>query len=117
MWLVDTAHHNLCSETAPSHDDAVAPSPWLAGIQLSSFPGSYAARVAKAAHSLGADILSPSAESFISPSPDPSLPGYTPFTTGEMVREAQRLGMRVKPWTVRISSATAIGRRVDRRAG
>ncbi|KAI0359009.1 PLC-like phosphodiesterase [Trametes cingulata] len=75
--------------------------PWLAGLRLDSFPGpTLAAQVAQAAHHIGTDILSPSAESFMSPVPDPEMEGYVPFTTREMVEEAHRLGMLVKPYTV-----------------
>jgi len=76
-------------------------SPWLAGIRLDQFPGmSTAVQVAHAARQLGADILSPSAESFVSPSPDPTMAGYVPFTTKDMVDAAHDLGMIVKPYTV-----------------
>jgi hypothetical protein len=75
-------------------------SPWLAGLRLDQFPGvSTAMQVAQAAHQLGAAILSPSAESFMSPSPDPTMMGYVPFTTKDMIDEAHNLGMVVKPWT------------------
>jgi len=57
-------------------------------------------RVAQAAWAIGADILSPSAESYLSPTADPNLPGFSWFTTPGMVREARRLGLAVKPWTV-----------------
>jgi hypothetical protein len=78
-------------------------SPWLAGLRLDQFNGSsISVQVAQAAHALGADILSPSAESFVSPSPDPAMAGYVPFTTKEMVDEAHDLGMIVKPWTVSV---------------
>src|ERR1700734_3777 len=76
-------------------------SPWLAGIRLDQFPElSTAAQVAWAARQIGADVLSPSAESSVSSSPDPAITGYVPFTTKEMVDEAHGLGMTVKPWTV-----------------
>ena len=82
------------------------PLPWLAGLNVSSFPGpSLGEKVAQAAHALGADILSPSAESDFTPVPDPSMQGFVSFTTREMVKEAHRLGLRVIPWTVRTSSS------------
>ncbi|KAL5535130.1 hypothetical protein ACEPAF_3224 [Sanghuangporus sanghuang] len=88
-------------ETALHPTNASLPSPWLGGIDLSSFPGpSTGEKVAQAAHALGADILSPSAQSFQTPVPDPSMQGYIPFTSSEMVREAHRLGLDVKVWTV-----------------
>ncbi|KAI5124390.1 hypothetical protein M0805_008275 [Coniferiporia weirii] len=88
-------------ETAFHPTDPSLPSPWLAGLDISSFPGpSVGEKVAQAAWTLGADILSPSAESFQSPSPDPRLANYKPFASNEMVREAARLGLRVKVWTV-----------------
>ena len=33
--------------------------------------------------------------------PDPEMEGYVAFTTREMIEHAQRLGLKVKPWTVR----------------
>jgi len=87
------------SETAVMPDNTT--SPWLAGLRLDQFPGpSTAEQVAQAAHWLGADVLSPSAESFASTSQDPAMPGYAPFTTKDMVDVAHDLGMVVKPWTV-----------------
>ena len=76
-------------------------SPWLAGFRLDQFPGmSTAMQIAQAAHQLGADILSPSADSSVSSSPDPTMAGYVPFTTKDMVDAAHDLGMIVKPFTV-----------------
>lgn len=76
--------------------------PWLAGLRVDSYPGpTVGHRVAQAARSLGADILSPSAKSFFGTVPDPSMDGYETFTTKQMVDEAHRLGLRVVPWTVR----------------
>ena len=57
-------------------------------------------QAAQAAHAIGAAILSPAAESDLSPVSDPNMPGYVPYTTREMISEAHRLGMEVKPWTV-----------------
>ncbi|KAI9059675.1 PLC-like phosphodiesterase [Trametes sanguinea] len=89
----------LDDETAMMPDNST--SPWLAGLRLDDFPGpSLGERVAQAAHAIGADILSPSAESYQSPAPDPDMEGYVPFTTREMVEEAHRLGLQVKPFTV-----------------
>ncbi|KAI8983416.1 PLC-like phosphodiesterase [Trametes punicea] len=87
------------NETAFMPDNST--SPWLAGLRLDDFPGpSLSAQVAQAAHSIGADILSPTAESYSTPVPDPAMDGYVPFTTREMVEEAHRLGLLVKPFTV-----------------
>ena len=92
------------------------PSPWLAGLDLNSFPGrSIGEKVAQAAHALGADILSPSAESFVSPSPDPSIAGYESFTSPEMVRESRKLGMQTKVWTVSSSLVSLAEYTADRR--
>ncbi|EPT04407.1 hypothetical protein FOMPIDRAFT_1040162 [Fomitopsis schrenkii] len=75
--------------------------PWLAGLRLDSYPGpTVGHRVAQAARSLGADILSPSAKSFFGTVADPSMDGYETFTTKQMVDEAHRLGLRVVLWTV-----------------
>ncbi|KAL5518567.1 hypothetical protein ACEPAH_250 [Sanghuangporus vaninii] len=88
-------------ETALHPTNTSLPSPWLGGIDLSSFPGpSTGEKVAQAADALGADILSPSAQSFETPVSDPSMQGYVPFASSEMVREAHRLGLDVKVWTV-----------------
>ncbi|THH05134.1 hypothetical protein EW145_g5014 [Phellinidium pouzarii] len=88
-------------ETAYHPTDPSLPSPWLAGLNLSAFPGpSFGEKAAQAAHALGASILSPSAESFQTPSPDPDVDGYLAFASKEMVREAARLGLRVVVWTV-----------------
>ncbi len=87
------------SETAFSPDNSTTP--WLAGLRLDSFPGpTLAHQVAQAAHSIGADILSPAASSFETPVPDPDMEGYASFTTKEMIDAAHQLGLKVKPWTV-----------------
>jgi len=86
-------------ETAMMPDNST--SPWLAGLRLDQFAGlSIPVEIAHAAHWLGSDILSPVAESLASPSPDPAMTGYIPFTTKDMVDEAHNLGMTVKPFTV-----------------
>ncbi|KAI0666304.1 PLC-like phosphodiesterase [Trametes maxima] len=86
-------------ETALTPDNST--SAWLAGLRLDAFPGpTLSAQVAQAAHFVGADVLSPSAESYETPVPDPAMEGYVPFTTREMVEEAHKLGMLVKPFTV-----------------
>jgi glycerophosphoryl diester phosphodiesterase len=69
-------------------------SPWLGGIDIDDFGGSFVA----AAHSFGADAVSP-----VHGNPQNGgvgQPGYTPFTTKEMVKQAHKLGMLVIPWTV-----------------
>jgi glycerophosphoryl diester phosphodiesterase len=69
-------------------------SPWLGGIDIDDFGGDLVA----AAHSFGADAISP-----VHGDPQNGgvgQPGYTPFTTKEMVKEAHKLGMEVIPWTV-----------------
>ncbi|KAF5384049.1 hypothetical protein D9757_006989 [Collybiopsis confluens] len=71
-------------------------SPWLAGIRLDDFAGEMEIQIASAAHSIGADILSPA-----DIASDPTLPDYIPFTNRSMVDYAHHLGMLVKPWTVR----------------
>ncbi|ORY78424.1 PLC-like phosphodiesterase [Leucosporidium creatinivorum] len=76
------------------------PSNWLAGIDIDSFPGSTPQeRVAQAAASINADILSPVATSYASNVTDVNMPGFIPFTTKAMVDEAKKLGMKVEPWT------------------
>ncbi|KAI0935902.1 hypothetical protein AcV5_004191 [Taiwanofungus camphoratus] len=86
-------------ETAFMPDNSTTP--WLAGRRLDSFPGpTLGAQVAQAAQSIGANILSPSDISFLSPVADPAMPGYKTFTTKDMIDEAHKLGMEVKVWTV-----------------
>ncbi|RPD58375.1 PLC-like phosphodiesterase [Lentinus tigrinus ALCF2SS1-6] len=86
-------------ETAFNPDNSTTP--WLAGLRLDSFPGpSVAQQVAQAAHSIGADILSPAASSFETPATDPEMEGYVPFITKMMIDTAHQLGLLVKPWTV-----------------
>ncbi len=87
------------SETGLPQDNITTP--WLGGLQLDAFRGpSLSEQVAQAAHHIGADVLSPSAESFETPVQDPAMEGYVAFTTREMIEEAHRLGMLVKPFTV-----------------
>lgn len=103
-------------------DTAVGPgnstTPWLAGLDLSAFPGpTFDRQVAQAARYIRADILSPGAVHGDSPVNDPAFPGYIPFTTKvrdhfrfserlylrypqNMIDEAHSLGVEVKPWTV-----------------
>nr|GAT47326.1 PLC-like phosphodiesterase [Mycena chlorophos] len=64
-------------------------SPWLAGVDINAFPGSFGAKLAHAAHAINASILSPSA-----------YKSNLSLTTHEMVETAHSLGMQVKPWTV-----------------
>ncbi|QRV91199.1 glycerophosphoryl diester phosphodiesterase [Ceratobasidium sp. AG-Ba] len=76
-------------------------SAWLAGLRPDKFPGpTQGEQLAQAAHSIGATILSPAATDGSSGSLDPNIPGYKAFTTAEMVKEAHKYGMAVKPWTV-----------------
>jgi glycerophosphoryl diester phosphodiesterase len=84
-------------------------SPWLGGIDVDDFDGSYV----RAADSFGADALSP-----VHGNPQGgtvSDPGYVPFTTAEMVREAHALGMAVVPWTIddKPTMASLIDKGVD----
>ena len=58
-------------------------------------------QIANAAKYIKADVLSPAAFYWNGTSHDPSLPGYIPFITRDMIDHAHRLGMLVIPWTVR----------------
>ncbi|OJA18797.1 hypothetical protein AZE42_00855 [Rhizopogon vesiculosus] len=83
-------------------DNAFTPvnstSPWLAGLRLESFPGpSLSEQMAQAAHSIQANVLSPTGTFLI---PLSSHEGFSHFTTPEMISEAHRLGMKVIPFTV-----------------
>ncbi|CAE6538547.1 unnamed protein product [Rhizoctonia solani] len=76
-------------------------STWLAGLRPDSFPGAtLGVQLAQAAKSIDSNILSPAATDGSSGSLDPNIPGYVSFTTEDMVKEAHRGGMLVKPWTV-----------------
>lgn len=69
-------------------------SPWLGGIDIDDFGGS----LVRAAASFGADAISP-----VHGDPQGGAvtdPGYLPYTTPAMVREAHAAGMLVIPWTV-----------------
>ena len=69
-------------------------SPWLGGIDIDDFGGS----LVRATKSFGADAISP-----VHGDPQNGSvadPGYVPFTTPALVREAHRAGQRVIPWTV-----------------
>lgn len=58
------------------------PSPWLAGININEKP--YLGDYVKAAHAIGADVVSP----------------YWEELSPQLVQEAHDLGMKVVPWTV-----------------
>ena len=90
--------------------------PWLAGLRLDDFSGSVSQQVAQAAHSIRADVLSPSASSFETPVPDPAMDGYVTFTTREMIDAAHERGMKMKPWTVSLLSPSSAPARVALRA-
>ncbi|KAG8872876.1 hypothetical protein FRB97_007269 [Tulasnella sp. 331] len=66
--------------------------PWLGGVDLEKFNGSYVA----GAHSISASVISP----ISGMNGTVNDPSYVPFTTKETVEEAHRLGMKVLPWTV-----------------
>lgn len=74
-------------------------SPWLGGLDIDDFPGStLQSRYVAAAKSFGVNTLSP-----VHGDPQGGQvgdPGYQPFTTAELVREAHAAGMKVVPWTI-----------------
>ncbi|KAG7099551.1 hypothetical protein E1B28_001384 [Marasmius oreades] len=88
------------SLTIPPRETAVMPdnstSPWLGGVRLDAFEGSFGEQIAEAAHTISADILSPA--DMASREIDDS--GYVPFTTKSMVDRAHAFNMLVVPWTV-----------------
>lgn len=76
----------MISESPVSRHTANGPenstTPWLAGLDLSLFPGpTFDQQVAQAARYIRADILSPAATSDRSRTIDPSMEDYVPFTT------------------------------------
>jgi hypothetical protein len=88
----------MCRTTVVGPDNST--SKWLAGLRLDEFPGAnMEAKLANAAASIGADVLSPAAVSEPS-GMDPGDSEYIPFTTRDMIRRSHELGMAVKPWTV-----------------
>lgn len=91
---------SLHSETLYGSGHSV--SKWHAGLSIESFPGeTIGQKIVNAAHAIGADILSPAAESS---EIDPKEQKYVPFTTWEMIQEAHKNGLLVKPWTVSAKS-------------
>lgn len=66
-------------------------SPWLGGLNIHDYNGDYV----KAAHAIGADIVSP----------------YWEELSPQLVNEAHSLGMKVVPWTV--NSPKAMGMLID----
>ncbi|KAF8078314.1 hypothetical protein FPV67DRAFT_47080 [Lyophyllum atratum] len=76
-------------------------SPWSAGLKLSDFAGATTGvAIVEAAKSIKADILSLAAVSDKSPVRDPTVAGYVPFTTKDMIDRAHEVGMLVIPWTL-----------------
>ncbi len=56
--------------------------PWLAGLDLSVFPGpTFGQQVAQAARYIHANILSPAVVHDASPVKDPSIESFIPFAT------------------------------------
>jgi glycerophosphoryl diester phosphodiesterase len=85
---------------------------WLAGLRPDDFPGNTTGeQLAYAARSIKAGILSPAA---VAAGTDPALPGYTPFATKEMIDQAQKLGVAVKPWTVRFQQRLRANQNAER---
>ncbi|KAF8592072.1 PLC-like phosphodiesterase [Ramaria rubella] len=90
----------LIDPTTLVPDDGDTVSPWLGGVDLTRFNGTtLGERIAQAAHSIEADILSPVAFN-MNPTTNTGLRDYVGFTTPEMVKLSHELGMEVKPWTV-----------------
>lgn len=82
--------------------DANGTYPWLGGLNLDDYDGDWVA----AAAAIGSSVLSP-----VHGTPSNltvNSPGYTPFTTKEIVDEAHGLDMQVipGPWTTRLRLAS-----------
>jgi hypothetical protein len=80
------------------------PGDWLGGLDIDDFEGeTIAERVVRAAHSIGADYISPTMTSGETPVEivDPSQDGWIGFVNQTMVDVAHELGMGVKPWTAK----------------
>ncbi|GAA5998714.1 uncharacterized protein JCM10292_007180 [Rhodotorula paludigena] len=73
---------------------------WLAGINIDDFEGeTIGERVARAAASIKADVLSPVATSYASPVASADLEGWIPFVNSTMVDTAHELGIKTHVWT------------------
>ncbi|KAK9893671.1 PLC-like phosphodiesterase [Cystobasidium minutum MCA 4210] len=95
----DTTIHARVGEIAARS----GPSDWLGGLNIDDFQGdTVAAKLVRAAASIGADILSPSAVSSSSNASalDPTFPGYVSFVNSSMMDTAESLGLTVKPYTI-----------------
>jgi hypothetical protein len=80
------------------------PGVWLGGFSIDDFEGeTIAERVVRAAHSIGAEYISPTMTSGETPTDilDPSQEGWIGFVNQTMVDVAKELGMGVKPWTAK----------------
>jgi hypothetical protein len=90
----------ICRTTIIGPDNST--SKWLAGLRIQDFPGvNVGVKIANAAASIGAGILSPEASFSAEAEVDPSDPSYISSTAvKDMVRRSKYLGMQVKPWTV-----------------
>lgn len=77
-------------------------SKWLAGLRIHDFPGAnVGVKIANAAASIRAGILSPDASLSVETGLDLSDPTYIPFAAvKDMIRRSKELRMDVKPWTV-----------------
>ncbi|PPQ92707.1 hypothetical protein CVT25_014014 [Psilocybe cyanescens] len=74
---------------------------WLGGLRLEDFAGETTGeKIAYAAKSIKASIVSPGAYSSEGTGSDPSDAGYVPFATKDMISKAHKLGLLVKPWTI-----------------
>ncbi len=80
----------LCSISDTATGPGNTSTPWLAGLDLSAFPGpGLDQKVAQAAKYIRADVLSPAAVSDYSPVNDPKALGFIPFTTKVSERVSQ----------------------------
>ncbi|MFI0356425.1 glycerophosphodiester phosphodiesterase family protein [Actinomadura sp. 9N407] len=86
--LVALTNHDFLQTGQPGR------SPWLGGIDIDDFGGD----PLRAVKSFGAGAFSP-----VHGFPQNGKvtdPGYRPYVTGDMVRRAHRMGLKVIPWTV-----------------
>lgn len=84
-------------------DATSGPSDWLAGIDIDDFAGqTAAAKLVRAANSIGASIVSPGVQVVNSNTSalDPSYPGYESFVNASMIQTADELGIKVVPYTI-----------------
>lgn len=85
MYQLSRSHHGVLTSLRNNSKDVNGTWPWLANLNIASFPGATLnERIVQGAHSISANVVSPSAD----------------FVTQPLIDTAHSLGMEVVPWTV-----------------